>query len=248
MNIPNDKVVMDLHFQDKKFIDNVSGNEWTVSETVRFDDGKFGGSAPIFDYPKSGAFLNKIIELSDTEDWTISLWNKRLKPPSTAYEILFNYSIPAQAILTWVCLSDNRVPYRSPSLSTSGGQILSYYSDQILRLEEWEHYAFVHTAADNKVRVFKNGDLTQEGIKDSGPYKWDMKIKFIRLHTEDFSAGSYGEEAKFGMIDDVVVLKGIALWDKEFRGRVPRGPLLQSLHKSYMLAITPDDTAYGIKK
>ena len=252
MQVPQSNVVMDLHFEDFKFKDNVAANNWTFSKAVRFIDGRFGGQAINFDFYGAGAFVENEILLPEDEDWTISFWNKRLRPPVASYEALFNTTkLTAPVCYWWIFMKDDYIGNSVASIRACNYQAVpaAYCNDYRFNssLNEWIHYAFVHTKADNYMRAFRNGLLTDTGTMKDPTLKWGFKIKFLRTPNEQFRMEGEGTKSTIGAVDDLVALKGTALWTEDFRGRVPQGPLLKTLNTTRHMVIK-DDKLYGIKK
>lgn len=210
-----------LRFNEQGHID-LTGRTWTASNTI-LSEGKFGNKSIYF---SGSSYLKTIADAAmnfNKEDFTISVWVKA-DGVGGGYSSIIN-AANQYSISLHINLNSVYKPYFY--YNNSYIQPTNALAEPLL----WNHISI--TRKSGTTRMFINGIKVAE---TSAAYDFTINTATgTYIGWDGIQSNSYYK----GYIDDLCIIKGIALWESDFA--VPTGYLLDG----YTSYLTEDDKLYG---
>lgn len=211
------EVLVHLKAEESGFID-LCGNEWINDDTVTVNKGRVNNYSINISNGKLGAHTNSLSKksLSASEDWTISLWNYKITSSTWDYILGFydrgNY-----------CLQNHDLGSDSIGLR-NGNNVYKIKSKSAQLRNQWVHIAIVNY---NKTMILYVNGISQQTTTSIN----SMSLSNLYIGNSD----GLGRDNRAGLIDDLIIVKGLALWtdnfippDKPYEYRKPKISLFQS--------------------
>lgn len=214
--IIDNKTVSLLHFDNKNnLLKDVFNNTWINNKGVYYNSGKFNGAV---DLTNSGYFYTTDSAIVNLTEYTIDFWAYVPSNTIDYYRICFGTSTNDKyyGIIS------------SDTFSTPSGNIYLTNIDEGLKVNDWNHFAFVFK---DKWYLFVNGKLTAN-IETSVLPKMSDMLCIGNYKNQDNNAPSYN------YIDELRI-SNIARWTSDFD--VPIGAYTDK----YILYLTKDGSVYS---
>ena len=208
---------------------DLTGKAWT-NNSVTFDtDGKFGGKAAYFN---NGSHL---ISPADTQadlelgDFTLSFWFKGATLTEMAPQIIGSRWNAYTKIQRFV-LASGKLQVQNYVASPLTNNFKE--STETVLSADWVHCAI--TRKNGRVYFFKNGVLM-----NSDEFNFQLNLNVNALGMSIGSDTLQTNSRLNGYLDDICVIKGIALWTETF---TPPASYLLLVYRTYL---SNDDKLYG---
>ena len=214
--IIDNKTVSLLHFDNKNnLLKDAFNNTWINNKGVYYNSGKFNGAV---DLTNSGYFYTTDSAIVNLTEYTIDFW--AYVPSSTIdyYRICFGTSTNDKyyGIIS------------SDTFSTPSGNIYLTDIDESLKVNDWNHFAFVFK---DKWYLFVNGIL-----------KATVEISTLPAISSMLCIGNYKNQdnnaPSYNYIDELRI-SNVARWTSDFD--VPIGAYTDK----YILYLTEDGSVYS---
>ena len=191
--IIDNKTVSLLHFDNKdNILKDVFNNTWINNKGAYYNSGKFNGAV---DLTNSGYFYTTDSAIVNLTEYTVDFWAYVPSNTIDYYRICFGTSTNDKyyGIIS------------SDTFSTPSGNIYLTNIDEGLKVNDWNHFAFVFK---DKWYLFVNGKLTAN-IETSVLPKMSDMLCIGNYKNQDNNAPSYN------YIDELCI-SNVARWTSDF--------------------------------